>query len=70
MVRMASALIKGFESAVSWFISFVFRGALRAHLDKCVDCQDNKLGLSLGVVHEIQVHELLLLQVVRLLTSQ
>lgn len=33
-----------------------------SHLDESVDGEDDELGLSLGVVHEVQVHEFLLLK--------
>jgi hypothetical protein len=38
-----------------------------AHLDKRVDGENNKLGLRLGIVHQVQIDKLLLLQVVCLL---
>lgn len=37
-----------------------------AHLGECVDSQDGQVWLRLGVVHEIQVDQLLELQVVGL----
>ena len=37
------------------------------HLDKGVDGEDDELGLCFGIVHEIQIDQLLLLQVVGLL---
>ena len=38
------------------------------HLHKCVDSHDGHVGLTLGVVHQVQVHQLFQLQVVRLHT--
>ena len=37
-----------------------------AVLDKGVDSHEGEVGLCLGIAHEVQVHELLQLQVVRL----
>jgi hypothetical protein len=34
----------------------------RAHLDKGVDGKDDELGLGFGVVHEVEVDELLLFE--------
>jgi hypothetical protein len=41
--------------------------AVATHLYKRVDGENDELGLRLGIVHEVEVDELLLLQVVRLL---
>lgn len=38
------------------------QGWTRAHLDKGVDGKDNELRLGFGVVHEVEVDELLLFQ--------
>lgn len=38
------------------------------HLHKGVDGHDGHVGLTLGIVHQVQVHQLLQLQVVRLHT--
>jgi hypothetical protein len=43
---------------------------LETYLDEGVHGEDDQLWLSLGVVHEIQIYQLLLLQVVRLLGGQ
>jgi len=39
----------------------------RTYLDESIDSQDNKLRLSLCVVHQVEVDQFLLLQVFRLL---
>eukprot|EP00882_Tetradesmus_deserticola_P032877 GHRQ01037512.1.p2 GENE.GHRQ01037512.1~~GHRQ01037512.1.p2 ORF type:complete len:129 (+),score=4.43 GHRQ01037512.1:573-959(+) len=36
------------------------------HLDECVDCHDSQIRLCLGIVDEVEVHQLLKLQVLRL----
>jgi hypothetical protein len=42
------------------------RVGVRAVLDEGVDGHDGKVGLRLGVVHEVQIDELLELEVIRL----
>lgn len=38
-----------------------------AYLDECVDGKNDQLWLCFGIVHEIQIDQFLLLQIVRLL---
>lgn len=40
-----------------------------AYLDKGVDGEDDEFGLCFGIVHEVEVDELLLLEVVGLLSG-
>jgi hypothetical protein len=42
-------------------------GVSNTHFDKGVDGEDHELWLRFGVVHEVQIDELLLLEVIRLL---
>ena len=37
-----------------------------SYLDERVDGHDGQLGLSLGIVHQVQIHQLLQLQIIRL----
>ena len=59
IVRIASARISGFGSSESCV-------SARTYLDKGVHCENHELRLCLGVVHEVEVDELLLLQILRL----
>lgn len=52
-------------------VAFFFGGGLeeadsRAHLNERVDGHDGHIGLRLGVVHQVQIDQLLQLEVVRL----
>lgn len=38
----------------------------KTHFDKCVNGEDDEFGLRFGIVHQIEVHEFLLLQILRL----
>ena len=38
--------------------------ACSSHFDKSVDSEDSEVRLALGVIHQIQIHQLLELQVV------
>lgn len=39
----------------------------KTHLDESVDGKNNKFRLCLRIIHQIQIHEFLLLQIIRLL---
>ena len=59
MVRIESARTSGFGSSASW----CEWGMRATNLDKRVHGENDELGLRLGVVHEVEVHELFLLNV-------
>ena len=69
MVRMARALTSGFLFCESchgryWWIEI--RNKASAHLHEGVNSQNCEIRLSLGVVNDVKVHQLLQLDVVGL----
>ncbi len=70
MVRIASALMRGFGSAVS-FSPFQLKLNIEkvnlAYLYKSIDGEDDQFRLSLSIIHQVQVDKLLLLQILGLL---
>ena len=41
---------------------------MRRYLDECVDCHNGHVGLTLGIVHEVEVDKFLQLQILSLHT--
>ena len=70
MVRMARARTSGLGSAVSCKSHQDEHDSVGCtHFDEGVHGEDDKLGLRFGVIHEVQVDQLLLLQIFRLLVE-
>lgn len=79
MVRMARARTRGLGSAVSCESAITLArslndefevGRMDTHFDKGVDGENDKFGLGLRIVHQIQINQLLLFQILRLLHDQ